>query len=51
MRSPDRESHLWHPFTQMQEWTQEGAPAIEAAEGCFLFDSTGRRYIDGVSSL
>jgi adenosylmethionine---8-amino-7-oxononanoate aminotransferase len=44
-------SHLWHPFTQMQEWDREEAPTIAGGDGCFLVDIDGRRYIDGVSSL
>jgi adenosylmethionine---8-amino-7-oxononanoate aminotransferase len=43
--------HLWHPFTQMQEWCREEPLAIESAEGTDLIDADGRRYIDGVSSL
>ena len=43
--------HLWHPFTQMREWSREQPLVIERAEGTDLIDSEGRRYIDGVSSL
>jgi adenosylmethionine-8-amino-7-oxononanoate aminotransferase len=39
---------LWHPFTQMQEWSPL---VIAEGEGCFLVDERGRRYLDGVSSL
>jgi adenosylmethionine-8-amino-7-oxononanoate aminotransferase len=44
-------SHLWHPFTQMQDWSAEEQLTIEAAEGTDLIDAAGNRYIDGVSSL
>jgi adenosylmethionine-8-amino-7-oxononanoate aminotransferase len=43
--------HVWHPFTQQREWSTEGAPVVERAEGCELIDSEGRRYLDGVASL
>jgi adenosylmethionine---8-amino-7-oxononanoate aminotransferase len=43
--------HLWHPFTQMEQWSREPPLVIERAEGTDLVDSEGRRYIDGVSSL
>jgi adenosylmethionine---8-amino-7-oxononanoate aminotransferase len=43
--------HLWHPFTQQRDWVDEEPLMIEAAEGCELIDSRGRRYLDGVSSL
>ncbi len=44
-------NHLWHPFTQQRDWVAEEPLMIEAAEGCELIDSAGRRYLDGVSSL
>jgi len=50
LRELDR-SHIWHPFTQMRAWQEENFPVIERGEGSFLFDITGRRYLDGVSSL
>jgi adenosylmethionine-8-amino-7-oxononanoate aminotransferase len=43
--------HLWHPFTQMQGFDGESAPSIASAEGVWLTDTEGRRYIDGISSL
>jgi adenosylmethionine-8-amino-7-oxononanoate aminotransferase len=43
--------HLWHPFTQQQDWCREEPLVIERAEGTDLIDVEGRRYIDGVSSL
>jgi len=44
-------AHLWHPFTQMQEWEQERPLIIERGKGPYLIDSLGRKYLDGVSSL
>jgi len=43
--------HVWHPFTQQRAWENEEQLTIERAEGSFLVDTDGRRYIDGVSSL
>src|SRR5512140_2876914 len=43
--------HLWHPFTQMQDWLAEEPIVIDEADGVFLVDTLGRRYLDGVSSL
>jgi len=43
--------HLWHPFTQMADWLASEPAIIDSAEGFFLIDTQGRRYIDGVSSL
>ena len=44
-------AHLWHPFTQQRGWVGEPPLVIERAEGTDLVDDSGRRYIDGVSSL
>jgi adenosylmethionine-8-amino-7-oxononanoate aminotransferase len=43
--------HLWHPFTQQQAWLEEEPLLIERAEGSYLIDAEGNRYLDGVSSL
>ncbi len=44
-------NYLWHPFTQMKEWSQNDPLFIIKGEGNFLIDIEGNRYIDGVSSL
>lgn len=45
-------AHVWHPFTQQEEWEAAGPPLIvDHAEGCELVDVHGRRYLDGISSL
>jgi len=40
--------HHWHAFTQMAEYE---SLVIERAEGVWLYDIDGNRYLDGVSSL
>ncbi|MGO8971493.1 MAG: adenosylmethionine--8-amino-7-oxononanoate transaminase [Myxococcaceae bacterium] len=45
------QAHVWHPFTQMQGWPSDEPLIIERAEGNYLIDDLGRRYLDGVSSL
>jgi len=42
---------LWHPFTQMADWEKDTPLIIERGEGNYLFDTEGRKYFDGVSSL
>ncbi len=44
-------NYLWHPFTQMKEWSQEDPLFIIKGEGNYLIDLDGNRYLDGVSSL
>jgi adenosylmethionine-8-amino-7-oxononanoate aminotransferase len=43
--------HVWHPFTHMKQWLAEDPLVITDAQGMYLIDSDGRRYLDGVSSL
>ena len=43
--------YVWHPFTQMKDWLDEEPLVIERAEGSYLIDTNGRKYLDGVSSL
>src|SRR3990172_5316919 len=42
---------IWHPFTQMADWEKDDPLVIERGEGNYLFDTEGRKYFDGVSSL
>lgn len=44
-------SAVWHPFTAMSAYAEEAAPVIAAADGFFLIDTDGKRYLDGHSSL
>jgi adenosylmethionine-8-amino-7-oxononanoate aminotransferase len=43
--------HLWHPFTQMSDWLREEPIVVDSADGAYLVDTLGNRYLDGVSSL
>jgi len=44
-------NHLWHPFTQMKEWSHNDPLFIVKGQGNYLIDISGNRYLDGVSSL
>jgi adenosylmethionine-8-amino-7-oxononanoate aminotransferase len=54
-RQKDYESldkqYLWHPFTQMNEWMSASQLVIERGRGVYLYDTEGKKYLDGVSSL
>lgn len=50
LRALDR-AHVWHPFTPMADWMASDPLVIERGRGCYLYDTDGRRYFDGVSSL
>ncbi|HEX4307375.1 MAG TPA: aspartate aminotransferase family protein [Solirubrobacterales bacterium] len=43
--------HLMLHFTDMASLVSEGTTIIDRGEGCFVFDTEGRRYIDGLSGL
>ncbi|CAN5421481.1 adenosylmethionine--8-amino-7-oxononanoate transaminase [soil metagenome] len=44
-------AHVWHPFTQMDRWLADEQLVIDRAEGVWLVDADGRRYLDGNASL
>ncbi len=50
LQALDREYHL-HPFTNHPEMHAQGTHIITRAEGCYLFDETGRRLLDGLAGL
>jgi len=43
--------HLMLHFTDMASLVAEGTTIIDRGEGCYVFDTDGRRYIDGLSGL
>ncbi|MBI3584045.1 MAG: adenosylmethionine--8-amino-7-oxononanoate transaminase [Nitrospinae bacterium] len=43
-------THLWHPFTQMNDWVKEEPVIIERGKGSYLYDTLGNKYLDGNSS-
>lgn len=46
----DRE-HVWHPFTQMQEYLAQPPVVIASGRGGWLTDTEGRTYLDGNASV
>ena len=42
---------IWHPFTEMSSWLSVDPLIIESGRGCYLIDTDGNKYIDGISSL
>ncbi|HLZ36222.1 MAG TPA: adenosylmethionine--8-amino-7-oxononanoate transaminase [Mycobacteriales bacterium] len=42
---------VWHPFTQHAAWAADRPLVVDRAEGVWLVDTDGNRYLDGVSSL
>jgi hypothetical protein len=55
---PDAESlqaaarrHLWMHFTRMSTYADHDVPIIERGEGAYVWDSHGKRYVDGLAGL
>ncbi len=50
----DDKKYIWHPFTQMADWVKDepSTPLVIArGKGNYLYDTKGKKYLDGVSSL
>jgi malate dehydrogenase (quinone) len=47
------DGHLWLHFTRTADWlgADPTVPVLERGEGCYVWDSHGKRYIDGLSAL
>ncbi|OED36895.1 aminotransferase [Chromatiales bacterium (ex Bugula neritina AB1)] len=43
--------HHLHPFTDTKALNQKGARIIERAEGVYLWDTEGNRFLDGMAGL
>ena len=43
--------HLWMHFTRMSTYQTAPAPMIVRGEGAYIYDSSGKRYLDGLSGL
>ncbi|MHC5654687.1 aspartate aminotransferase family protein [Stappia sp.] len=50
LRARDAAHHI-HPFTDTGALNREGARIITSAEGVWLTDSDGKRYLDGMAGL
>lgn len=44
-------AHCWHPFTTQDQWVESEPLVLVRGEGAWLWDSEGRRYLDGNSSI
>lgn len=47
------QAHCWHPFTRQAEWCARGHEPLVIChgKGSWLWDSEGRKYLDGNSSI
>jgi adenosylmethionine-8-amino-7-oxononanoate aminotransferase len=42
--------HVWHPYTPMDGWQDEDPIVVGRAQGAWIEDMDGRRYLDGNAS-
>ncbi|HEY0448322.1 aspartate aminotransferase family protein [Actinophytocola sp.] len=43
--------HLWMHFTRMSSYADAPVPTIARGEGPYVYDTNGKRYLDGLSGL
>ena len=43
--------HLWMHFTKMSSYAEHEVPVMVRGDGPWVYDSRGRRYLDGLSGL
>src|ERR1700692_2822996 len=43
--------HLWMHFTRIGNALHAPLPIIVSGEGCYVYDTDGKRYLDGLSAL
>jgi adenosylmethionine-8-amino-7-oxononanoate aminotransferase len=47
------DGNLWLHFTRTDDWLgpDPTVPVLDHGEGCYVWDTTGKRYLDGLSAL
>jgi adenosylmethionine-8-amino-7-oxononanoate aminotransferase len=47
------DGHLWLHFTRTADWLGDHptVPVLDRGEGCYVWDQSGKRYLDGLSAL
>ncbi|WP_342642256.1 aminotransferase [Rhodoligotrophos ferricapiens] len=43
--------HFLHPWQHFESFRETGATIIRKAEGCYIYDADGHRYLDGIAGL
>jgi adenosylmethionine-8-amino-7-oxononanoate aminotransferase len=43
--------HLWMHFTRMGSYQDQEVPIITHGKGCYVYDSNGKKYLDGLAGL
>ena len=47
------DGHLWLHFTRTNDWMGPAptVPVLDHGDGCYVWDTAGKRYLDGLSAL
>jgi adenosylmethionine-8-amino-7-oxononanoate aminotransferase len=47
------DGNLWLHFTRTADWLGDApsVPVLDRGDGCYVWDTTGKRYLDGLSAL
>jgi adenosylmethionine-8-amino-7-oxononanoate aminotransferase len=47
------DGNLWLHFTRTSDWLGDtpSVPVLDRGEGCYVWDTAGKRYLDGLSAL
>ena len=43
--------HVLHPFAEFPRFLNEGSRVFDRAEGAYVYDVDGQRYLDGIGGL
>jgi adenosylmethionine-8-amino-7-oxononanoate aminotransferase len=43
--------HFIHPWTDFSTFQEQGSMVVAESEGAYIFDSDGKRYLDGIGGL
>ncbi|HWB35351.1 MAG TPA: aspartate aminotransferase family protein [Rugosimonospora sp.] len=49
--SDSAREHLWMHFTRMSSYADAPVPVIVRGDGPYIYDASGRRYLDGLAGL
>ncbi len=44
-------AHIVHPYSNLDTHATRGPTVITRGEGCYVYDDTGRRYLEGMAGL
>lgn len=45
------QAHFLHPWQEFEPFAEQGSLVIARGEGCYVFDSDGKRYLDGLGGM